>query len=98
LTPRSCCFLLRDAQENRQQEIADISSGIKALAEKLNGLSFSASEIAKGNVKRTEKLEAPTCANQAAIEQDADLVVCYITELERRRPSGWVFGKWRGGR
>ena len=65
----------RRAQENRQQEIADISSGIKALAKELNVpvivLSQLNSELEKD---KNRKPRLSDLRESGSIEQDADLV------------------------
>ena len=76
MTICNCCILLRAAQENRQQEIADISSGIKALAKELKVpvlvlLSQLNREAGAGQKSRPRLSDL---RESGAIEQDADLV------------------------
>ena len=65
----------RRAQENRQQEIADISSGIKALAKELNVPVIVLSQLNRELEK--DKSRTPRLSDlreSGSIEQDADLV------------------------
>jgi replicative DNA helicase len=66
----------RRAQENRQQEISDISSGLKALAKELKVPVLVLSQLNREPEKR-ERGAVPKLSDlreSGAIEQDADLV------------------------
>jgi replicative DNA helicase len=66
----------RRAQENRQQEISDISSGIKALAKELKTPVIVLSQLNREPEKRERGAEPKLSdlRESGAIEQDADLV------------------------
>ena len=66
----------RRAQENRQQEISDISSGIKALAKELKVPVIVLSQLNREPEKRERGAEPKLSdlRESGAIEQDADLV------------------------
>jgi replicative DNA helicase len=65
----------RRAQENRQQEIADISSGIKSLAKELNVPVIVLSQLNRELEKdKNRKPRLSDLRESGAIEQDADLV------------------------
>jgi replicative DNA helicase len=65
----------RRSQENRQQEIADISSGIKALAKELNVPVIVLSQLNRELEKdKSRKPRLSDLRESGAIEQDADLV------------------------
>ena len=65
----------RRAQENRQQEIADISSGVKALAKELNVPVIVLSQLNRELEKdKSRKPRLSDLRESGSIEQDADLV------------------------
>jgi len=65
----------RRAQENRQQEIADISSGIKALAKELNVPIIVLAQLNRDIEKdKNRKPRLSDLRESGSIEQDADLV------------------------
>jgi len=65
----------RRTQENRQQEIADISSGIKSLAKELNVPVIVLSQLNRELEKdKNRKPRMSDLRESGAIEQDADLV------------------------
>ena len=65
----------RRAQENRQQEIADISSGVKALAKELNVPVIVLSQLNRELEKdKSRKPRLSDLRESGSIEQDADVV------------------------
>ena len=65
----------RKAQDNRQQEIADISSGVKALAKELNVPVIVLSQLNRELEKdKNRKPRLSDLRESGSIEQDADLV------------------------
>ena len=65
----------RRSQENRQQEIAEISSGIKALAKELNVPVIVLSQLNRELEKdKSRKPRLSDLRESGSIEQDADLV------------------------
>src|SRR5439155_1908299 len=65
----------RRSQDNRQQEIADISSGIKALAKELKVPVIVLSQLNRELEKdKSRKPRLSDLRESGAIEQDADLV------------------------
>jgi replicative DNA helicase len=65
----------RKAQDNRQQEISDISNGVKALAKELNVPVIVLSQLNRELEKdKNRKPRLSDLRESGAIEQDADLV------------------------
>jgi replicative DNA helicase len=74
--------------ENRQQEIADISNGIKSLAKELNGPVIVLSQLNRDLEKdKNRKPQLSDLRESGAIEQDAD-VVCLLYKPGRKKGSG----------
>ena len=71
----------RRSQENRQQEIADISSGIKALAKELKVPVLVLSQLNRELEKdKSRKPRLSDLRESGAIEQDADVVGLFTSQ------------------
>lgn len=70
--------------ENRQQEIADISNGIKSLAKELNVPVIVLSQLNRELEKEDRKPRLSDLRESGAIEQDADLV-CLLYEPGKKK-------------
>src|SRR5688572_28264443 len=72
--------------ENRQQEIADISNGVKALAKELKVPVIVLSQLNRELEKdKNRKPRLSDLRESGAIEQDADLVALLYTRRRGRR-------------
>lgn len=82
----------RKAQENRQQEIAEISSGIKALAKELNVPIIVLAQLNREIEKdKSRKPRLSDLRESGSIEQDADVVgLLYKPNAEENDEGGMV--------
>jgi replicative DNA helicase len=63
-------------QDNRQQEVSDISRGLKAIALELKVPLLACAQLARANTKRHDKRpQLSDLRDSGSIEQDADVVV-----------------------
>lgn len=90
--------------ENRQQEISNISRGLKALAKELNIPVLALSQLSRKSEERSNKRPMLSDLRESgAIEQDADVVMMlyrddyYDEESEQQNTIEVIVGKHRNG-
>jgi len=90
-------------RESRQQEVSDMSRGLKLLAKELNCVVVAAAQLNRGPEQRSDK--RPYLADlreSGAVEQDADIVILlhrpdYYDENDRPREADVIVAKQRNG-
>ena len=94
----------RRAQDNRQQEVADLSRGLKVLAKELEVPVVALSQLSRRPEDRTDRRpQLADLRESGSIEQDADLV-CFIyrdevynPDTERKGEAELIVAKHRNG-
>ncbi len=91
-------------KENRQQEISEISRGLKGLARELNVPIIALSQLSRGVESRTDKRPMLSDLRESgSLEQDADIVAFlyregyYDPESERKDITEVIIAKHRNG-
>lgn len=90
--------------ENRQQEVSDISRGLKLLAKELHVPVIGLSQLNRGPEQRTDKKPAASDLRESgSLEQDADMVIllhredAYEKESPRAGEADVIVAKHRNG-
>lgn len=94
----------RSKNENRQQEVSEISRSLKILAKELNIPVITAAQLSRGPESRTDHRPMLSDLRESgAIEQDADIVMFlyrddyYDPDTEKKNISEVIIAKHRGG-
>ena len=94
----------KGGNDNRQQEISDISRSLKALARELHAPVIALSQLSRANEKREDKRPMLSDLRESgAIEQDADIVMFlyrddyYKEDSEKRNIAECIVAKNRHG-
>lgn len=94
----------RSKNENRQQEVSEISRSLKILAKELNIPVITAAQLSRGPESRTDHRPMLSDLRESgAIEQDADIVMFlyrddyYDPDTEKKNISEIIIAKHRGG-
>lgn len=87
--------------ESRQQEVADMSRGIKLLAKQLDVPIILLSQLSRGAEQRKEKPQLHDLRDSGSIEQDADIVLFLYKEKGQDKENEiieLIVAKYRNGR
>lgn len=93
----------KETRGNRQQEIAEISRGLKILANDLNIPIIALSQLSRSSDKEKREPILSDLRDSGAIEQDADIVIFlhregyYKDDVEEPNKTKCNFAKYRNG-